>query len=74
MTDLSPTAQAVSNAAKASLDWEAGYLPNAVAAAVLRAAANQLTDARSAHTLYAIAGELNNIPYLSLNPKIPTDS
>ena len=42
MTDLSPTAQAVSNAAKASLDWEAGYLPNAVAAAVLRAAADQL--------------------------------
>jgi hypothetical protein len=38
------------------------------------AAANELTDASSAHTLYAIAGELNDIPYLSLNPKIPTDS
>ena len=35
---LSPAAQAVSNAAKSSLDWEAGYLPNAVAAAALRAA------------------------------------
>jgi hypothetical protein len=42
MTDkqLSPAAQAVSNAAKSSLDWEAGYLPNAAAAAALRAAAN----------------------------------
>ena len=39
-TPLSPAAQAVSNAAKSSLDWEAGYLPNAVAAAALRAAAN----------------------------------
>ena len=37
---LSPAAQAVSNAAKSSLDWEAGYLPNAVAAAALRVAAN----------------------------------
>ena len=43
-------------------------------AAAIRAAANQLTDASSAHTLYAIANELNGIPHLSLNPKIPTDS
>ena len=42
MTNLSPAAQAVSNAAKSSLDWEAGYLPNAVAAAALRAAADQV--------------------------------
>ena len=41
-TTLSPAAQAVSNAAKSSLDWEAGYLPNAVAAAALRAAADQV--------------------------------
>ena len=42
MTDkqLSLAAQVVSNAAKSSLDWEAGYLPNAAAAAALRAAAN----------------------------------
>ena len=42
MTDkqLSPAAQVVSNAAKSSLDWEAGYLPNAAASAALRAAAN----------------------------------
>jgi hypothetical protein len=44
-TLLSPAAQAVSNAAKSSLDWEAGYLPNAVAAAALRAAADQLREA-----------------------------
>ena len=44
MTDhnLSPQAQAVSNAAKSSLDWEAGYLPNAVAAVAIRAAADQV--------------------------------
>ena len=42
MTDLSPAAQAVSNAAKSSLDWESGYLPNAVAAAALQAAADQV--------------------------------
>ena len=36
---LSPAAQVVSNAAKSSLDWDAGYLPNAAAAAALRAAA-----------------------------------
>ena len=44
MTDqpLSPAAQAVMNAAKSSLDWEAGYLPNAVAAAALEAAADEL--------------------------------
>jgi len=41
-TTLSPAAQAVSNAAKSSLDWEAGYLPNVVAAAALRAAADQV--------------------------------
>jgi len=39
---LSTAAQAVSNAAKSSLDWESGYLPNAVAAAALQAAANQV--------------------------------
>jgi len=39
-TPLSPSAQAVSNAAKSSLDWESGYFPNAVAAAALRSAAN----------------------------------
>ena len=42
MSELSPQAQAVLDAAKSSLDWEAGYLPNAVAAAALRAAADQV--------------------------------
>ena len=45
MTNLSPAAQAVSNAAKSSLDWEAGYLPNAVAAAALRALAVRIHGA-----------------------------
>ena len=45
MTDLSPAAQAVSNAAKSSLDWESGYLPNAVAAAALRALAVRINGA-----------------------------
>ena len=39
-TPLSPKAKAVSDAAVCSLDWEAGWLPNAVAAATLRALAH----------------------------------
>ncbi len=68
MTDLSPAAQAVSNAAKSSLDWEAGYLPNAVAAAVLRAVASnpEFADVSAwetaavvrVETILAIAAEL----------------
>ena len=59
MTDLSPAAQQVfwefNRAASGKPDdWH--YLP-AIAAA-LRAAADQLTDATSSHTLYAIADEL----------------
>jgi len=73
MTDLSPAAQAVLDAADEAIREWPPIWENAIAAA-FRAAANQLTDASSAHTLYAIAGELNGIPYLSLNPKIPTDS
>ena len=73
MTDLSPAAQAVLDAADEAIREWPPIWENAIAAA-LRAAANQLTDASSAHTLYAIAGELNGIPHLSLNPKIPTDS
>jgi hypothetical protein len=48
MTDLSPAAQAVMDAAKSRLDWEAGYLPNAVAAA-LRAAADQVLPEEPLH-------------------------
>ena len=36
-TTLSPKTKTVWDAAVCSLDWEAGYLPNAVAAATLRA-------------------------------------
>lgn len=52
MADLSPAAQAVMDAAQAECHahW--------IAAAVLRAAADQLDHAASAHTLYAIATEL----------------
>jgi hypothetical protein len=75
---LSPAAQAVRNAYhKICEDYIETWLNfnhNRGLAAALQAAANELTDASSAHTLYAIAGELNDIPYLSLNPKIPTDS
>ena len=55
MSELSPQAQAVSNAAKSSLDWEAGYLPNAVAAAALRAAGDQMAAYNSKKFLYSIA-------------------
>lgn len=81
MTDLSPTAKAILHAVTLKLYGIPYYeCPDSIdqirsdAAVVLWAAANELTDASSAHTLYAIAGELNNISYLSLNPKIPTDS
>ena len=76
MTNLSPAAQAIDAAFWKTINdkWNIYDRRRAQLAAALRAAANELTDASSAHTLYAIAGELNDIPYLSLNPKIPTDS
>lgn len=54
MTDLSPAAQAVLDA---SLLMDSA-LSRSMVAATLRAAADCLTDATSAHTLYAIATEL----------------
>ena len=54
---LSPEAQAVMNActdATIHIYWATRF----AAAAVLRAAADQLDHATSAHTLYAIAEEL----------------
>jgi hypothetical protein len=76
MTNLSPAADAVLDAYMNNCGWLDGPLEKdyRCAAAVLRAAADQLTDASSAHTLYAIANELNGIHHLSLNQKIPTDS
>jgi hypothetical protein len=50
MTKLSPAAQAVKDA------WDAEW-PDGLAAA-LRAAADHLNHSTSAHTLYAIADEL----------------
>ena len=58
MTELSPQAQAVLDAAKSSLDWEAGYLPNAVAAAALRVAACQLREAYANETCVEPADDL----------------
>jgi len=54
MTNLSPTAQTVLDAAVAVND----FVCTDSVAATLRAAADCLTDATSAHTLYAIADEL----------------
>jgi hypothetical protein len=53
MTELSPAAQAVLDATGRKTWWR-----NDDIAAALRAAADCLTDATSAHTLYAIADEL----------------
>jgi hypothetical protein len=60
---LSPAAQAVSNAAKSSLDWEAGYLPNAVAAAALKVAADQVapSDAMEPRNYLPMAIECQRI-------------
>ena len=79
MINLSPAAQAVLDAFENASDGEyveGVWIVNerTMLAAALRAAADQLTDASSAHTLYAIASELNDITYRSLNSKIPTDS
>jgi hypothetical protein len=71
MTNLSFTAQEVYDA---FICTPVEFSNKKALAAAIRAAANQLADASSAHTLYAIAGELDDIPHLSLNPKIPTDS
>ena len=74
MTNLSPAAQAVLHATWREMDYAPDRHVRWAAAAALRAAADQLTDASSAHTLYAIANELNGIHHLLLNPKISTDS
>ena len=61
MTDLSPAAQAVLDAANNELDhapWDVSYLAKPAVAAALRAAGDTLSYPTSAHTLYAIADEL----------------
>ena len=60
MTNLSLAAQAVLTAA---INVAESPDAEAIAAAVLRAAAEHLTDATSSHTLYAIADELEGITY-----------
>ena len=62
MTNLSPAAQAIWNAWES--EWGKGSLchDQRSIAAVLRAAADQLDHATSAHTLYAFADELEQLP------------
>ena len=81
VTELSPTAEAILHAVTLKR-YDAPYYacPASIdqiksdAAVVLWAVANQLSDASSAHTLYALAGELNGISSPSLNPQVPADS
>ena len=54
-TALSPEAQAVLDAYENTIGYRQGF------AAALRAAADQLDHATSAHTLYAIADELETL-------------
>jgi hypothetical protein len=62
MTNLSPAADAVLDAYMNNCGWLDGPLEQdyRCAAAVLRAAADQLDHSTSEHTLYAIAAELEN--------------
>jgi len=65
MTDLSPAAQAVLDAGLLHVVHRYSI------AAALRAAANQLTHATSAHTLYAFADELEgNKDFLKNYPEV----
>jgi hypothetical protein len=59
MTDLSPAAQAVLDATDYPEDWATRIR----VAAALRAAADSLNHATSAHTLHAIADELEGVKY-----------
>jgi hypothetical protein len=60
MTNLSPAAQAVLDAVVDGALPPFHVIARPMAAAALRAAADQLIDPTSAHTLYAIADELEN--------------
>ena len=63
MTNPSPAAQAVLDAYMNNCGWLDGPLQRdyQCVAAALRAAADQLTHATSAHTLYAFADELEQL-------------
>ena len=62
MTNLSPAARAIVDVFDIEYYRKAKKRHDALAA-VLRAAADCLTDATSAHTLYAISDELEDIKY-----------
>lgn len=59
MADLSPAAQAVLEVAEKQIDLDFRYAAQ-IAAAVLRAAADQLCDGPSQDHLWEIADELEN--------------
>ena len=64
MTDLSPAAQAVLDAANGKSSWGPDDILNDsrwIAAAALRAAADQLYDSASQDYLWKLANELENI-------------
>jgi hypothetical protein len=62
MTSLSPAAQAVLDAFNREARPEPHHQQEAIAAA-LRAAADSINHATSAHTLHAIADELEGVKY-----------
>jgi hypothetical protein len=62
-TPLSPAAQAVLTEFHAAPDNTRDWYHAAAAAGALRAAADSLNHATSAHTLYAIADELEGVKY-----------
>lgn len=65
MTDLSPAAQAVLDAATKGF-WSSAFNSEGKgAAAALRAAANQLTSSKAIDQLRAIAAELDNTNHTS---------
>jgi hypothetical protein len=72
MTNLSPAAQAVLDAANNELDhapWDVSYLAKPAVAAALRAVADEVVDAHDGFTgtrihasIHAIAAELEALP------------
>ena len=67
MSNLSPAARAVLDATDYPEDW----ITRIRVAAAIRAAADCLTDATSAHTLYAISDELEGVKYGTYRCPLP---
>lgn len=72
MTDLSHTAQSVLDAYSTEADrLDREVSDREMLAAAIRAAADCLTDATSAHTLYAISDELEGVKYGTYRCPLP---